>query len=121
MLMLVRGADVLVVGLGLLGVVLGFLLARQSWDDRRAARQAGRNGWFLMHAVVGIRDGIAVSITHVILGGLGLLALLNPPPIPSRYRLALIFAGAYILVQVVVIALQAANFRDGHRLRHRDA
>jgi len=120
-LILIRGIDLLAACLGVAGVILGVLLATQSLADRAAALRLKRNGWFQLHAVVGIRDGIAVSITHVILGGLGLLALMNPPPVASRYGLALLFGAAYCCVQGVVIVMQTLNVIDGYRLRSQPA
>lgn len=120
MLTLIRAVDVLVTCLGVVGIAVGILLASQSEGDRRTAVRRRRNGWFRLHAVVGIRDGVSVAITHVILGGLGLLALLSPPPLPSRYPLAFTAAAAYIAVQAMVIVLQAWNVIDGYRLRRRE-
>lgn len=115
-LFIIYAIDLLAIGLGLFGMTIGILIARQSYLDRIAGKIYNRNGWFRLHTLIGIRTGLSGSIGHFLLGSLGLLGLFSHPP-PSRYLISFLLGIIYVFIQCTIVIPQFLNYRDGNILR----
>lgn len=115
-----RIAELSLIAVGIIGICIGFLKSREAFKDMEGAELAGVNGFFRLHALVAIRNGAAISLTHFILGGLGVFALLNSPPPQSQYFRDMIFWETMAALQAVLAGVQAWNYKDILKL-HRQA
>jgi hypothetical protein len=113
-----RLVDFSVFLLALLGVMIAAYAWRDNRQDRKAARQQGRNGHFDLTAVVGIREAQARVASHVLFAYLGLLAVTYSPP-PHLSWSILIVPLAWVAIQAFMVQAQLRNQIDRYRLRRR--
>lgn len=98
--------------------MIGILKAVESGMDMQTAEENHENGWFRLHATIGIRNGLAIALGHVIMSFWGILGLVFPPP-TNRTFVALGIASMFVFLQGAMAVVQGINYLDSMKLRRK--